>query len=356
MNTDIEFLKKLIAIPSVSDDVAQVNKAEDCMREYLEAHGVACVTEECDGRKVLYASTLPGKVQDFLLNAHLDVVPGPARLFEPVIEGDILRARGAEDCKGSAVAIAQVLCELNGKASVGAIFTADEEIGGSTTAYMVDKGYAARKLVVVVDGSEYAIVSAEKGVVDLILKAKGKNAHSSAPWVGVNAIDILLDGYAKLRAAWPKNAPGPDGDVWFDTMSADIISGGTAHNKVPDEAELLVNIRFIKPGDEDRIEKFVRETTGLEVSRGEVSIPVFCDEKTPALQDLKAAMERTWPDKKIGFTRMCGATDARHFARASAPIAITGVHGAGCHTDDEWVQISCVGELASMLIDYALKA
>ncbi len=355
MKTDLEFLEKLIRIPSVSADVAEVNRAEEAMREYLEARGVACVMEECEGRKILYASTQPGKVQDYILNAHLDVVPAEPWMFEPRIDGDIIYGRGPDDCKGCAVAVAQAICALNGKASVGAIFTADEEIGGHTTAYMVKLGYAARKLVVVVDGGEYSIVSAEKGVLDLVLKGKGRAAHSSTPWCGANAIDDLLDGYAKLRAAWPKNAPGEDGDPWFDTMSADIIKGGTAHNKVPDEAELLVNIRFTKPGDEDRIEKFVRDTTGLEVVRDSLSIPVFCDENTPAILEMRDAMRRAWPDHEIKFIRMCGATDARHFALNPAPIAITGIHGGNCHTKDEWASISHIGETASMFVDFMGK-
>ena len=178
MKTDVEFLDKLIRIPSISSDVAQVNVAMDVMRDYLEAHGVACVMETTEGRNVLYASTRPGKEQDYLLNAHLDVVPAEPALFIPRIEDGKMYGRGTDDCKGCALAIAQILCELNGKASVGAIFTADEEIGGLSTKYMVEQGYRARKLVMVLDTSAYAITTAEKGVLDLILRASGKAAHS----------------------------------------------------------------------------------------------------------------------------------------------------------------------------------
>ena len=352
MKTDLDFLIKLLKIPSVSANTEEVNKALDCMQAYLEEHGVLCRMENMDGHKVLYASTMAGKEQDWLLNAHMDVVPADTAAFEPRIEGDLIYGRGTNDCKGCCLAIAQTLIALVGKASVGAIFTDDEEIGGNTTRYMVEKGYAARKLVIVVDSSAYSIVTAEKGMVNFTLRAKGKAAHSSRPWDGENAIDNLIDGYLKLRKAWGKNAPAEDGDNWFDTMAADIITGGEIFNKVPDSAEMVINVRFTKPGDEKRICNFIKETTGLEVTHDEVSMPVFCDEKETVLQKLQAAMQRKWNDKEIPFVKISGATDARHFAINKAPIAIIGIEGENCHTENEWASIKSISDTAEMLIDF----
>lgn len=352
MQTDLDFLLKLLKIPSVSANIDEVNRALDCMQAYLEEHGVLCQMESMDGHKVLYASTMPGKVQDWLLNAHIDVVPAEDKDFEPRIEAGRIYGRGTVDCKGSCLAIAQTLITLVGKASVGAIFTADEEIGGETTRYMVEQGYAARKLVIVVDGEAYSIVTAEKGMVNFTLRAKGKAAHSSTPWEGENAIDNLIDGYMRLRNAWGKNAPTEDGDNWFDTMAADIVHGGVIFNKVPDSAEMVINVRFTKPGDEERIYNFIRETTKLEVTHDEVSMPVFCDENEAVLQKLQCAMRHQWQGKEIPFVKMCGATDARHFAMNKAPIAIIGIDGANCHTNNEWVSIDSIGETATMLVDF----
>lgn len=355
MKTDIDFFEELLRIPSVSSDIPQVNRAMDFMRNYLEKHGVACVMEQYGDRKVLFASTQPGKTQDYLLNAHLDVVPADAHLFEPHLEDGIMFGRGTDDCKGAAVAIAQILCALNGKASVGAIFTGDEEIGGLTTKHMVDLGYGARKLILVIDAAAYAIVTKEKGVLDLRLKARGKGVHSSRPWEGVNAIDVLLDGYAKLRAAWPKYTPDEESGNWFDTMSATIVNAGTAHNKVPDTAEMLLNIRYTTPGDESRIESFVRQTTGLGVVREETCVPVFCDTGDREIKALHRTMCEKWPDKHIPFCTMCGATDARHFAETGTPIALIGIDGAECHTDAEWCSVDDIAEQAEMLISFITR-
>jgi succinyl-diaminopimelate desuccinylase len=354
MKTDLDLLKRLVEIPSETPDVPQCNRATALLREWLESRGLHCTVENLDGREFLCAATTPGKVHDYLFNAHLDVVPATPELYTPRIEGDKLLARGSSDCKGAAVVIAQVLCAMLGKADVGAVFSTDEETGGATSAEAVRLGYDARKMIGVIDSAPYMITTAHKGIVDLRLVGRGKNAHSSLPWEGENAIDRLLDGYAKLRAAWPKNAPGPDGSEWFDTYSAVIVSGGTAHNKVPDEASLLVNIRYTVPGDEDRIEAFVRETTGLDVVRETCCQPFVCDEKEPVFGRLADIMRRIWPDKGVGFVRMNGATDARHFGKSKAPIAVLGIDGGSCHTDAEWVGISGIGEMADVLCELCL--
>jgi len=352
MNTDIEFLSRLIRIPSETRNVQQCNNASELMREYLEARGLHCTMEKLGDRLFLCAATTPGKVHDYLFNAHLDVVPASPELFVPRIDGDKFMARGSSDCKGAAVAIAQALCELVGKADVGAVFSTDEETGGATSAEAVRLGYDARMMIGVIDSAPYMITTAHKGIIDLRLVGRGRNAHSSRPWAGDNAIDNLMDGYAKLRAAWPRNTPGPDGDEWFDTYSAVIVEGGTAHNKVPDKASLLLNIRYTTPGDEDRIEKFVRETTGLDVVRETNCQPFVCDENEPVFARLAEVMRRFWPDKGVDFIRMNGATDARHFGRSKAPIAVLGIDGGDCHTDGEWVGIAGIGEMAQVICDF----
>lgn len=354
MQTDLDLLKRLVEIPSETHDVAQCNRATALLREYLESRGLLCAVEKLGDREFLCAATTPGKVHDYLFNAHLDVVPAPPALYAPRVEGDKLFARGSSDCKGAAVVIAQVLCAMLGKADVGAVFSTDEETGGATSAEAFRLGYDARKMIGVIDSAPYMITTAHKGIIDLRLVAHGRNAHSSLPWEGDNAIDKLMDGYAKLRAAWPKNAPDASGDQWFDTYSAVIANGGTAHNKIPDEASLLVNIRYTTPGDADRIEKFVRDTTGLEVRRETWCQPFVCDENEPIFGRLAEIMRRAWPDKGVGFVRMNGATDARHFGRSKSPIAVLGIEGGSCHTDAEWVGISGIGQMAGVLCELCL--
>ena len=337
---DLKLLERLIRCKPMSESIEAVNRATDIMREYLESHGVSCLIEELNGRKILYAATSPGKKQEILFNAHLDVVPAPDAMFEPEIREGKLFGRGSSDCLGNAVVIAALLCAKVGKKGLSAIFSTDEELGGETTACMVERGYGARKMILILDGSPYAIAHAQKGILGLTLRAHGKGGHASEPWELDNPIDRLIDGYLKLRSAWP----AIPADHWGDSMAACILSAGTASNQVPDVAEMVLNIRFVRGEDREKILSRIRELTGLEVIVNQTSDPLFVEENTPLMRCLKEEMQKQFPDREISFLRMNGATDARHFAGEGVPIAILGTDGYGMHASGEWVSLKNLEE------------
>lgn len=215
MSFDTKLLADLMACKPVSSQPENVNRASAILNQKLTAAGLHCTMENCGDYQVLFASTTPGKEPDVLLNAHIDVVPATDDLFTLKIDGDIARGRGVGDCLGNAVSIAQILINLKNQASVGAIFSCDEEIGGATTAAMVKLGYRARRLAIVIDGPTHALAIAQKGIIIIRLRARGAGGHASAPWACDNPIEKLLDGYAKLKSAWPEVSAD---DQWHDTM------------------------------------------------------------------------------------------------------------------------------------------
>ena len=350
---DRAFLKELVSIPSESAKPERVNEAMAFTRTYLEKRGVPCVTEHDGPRDILYASTRPGKVQDYLLCVHLDVVPAPdPKMYEPRIEGNRLYGRGASDDKGNAAVAVQTLVNLLGKASVGVIFTADEEFGGLTTATMVKRGYAARRFVLVIDAGAYKVTFAQKGTSYITVRIVGRGGHSSQPWKLDNPIDKLMDAYAKFRAAWPK----PTADHWCDIVSATMVSAGEARNRIPDTAEMTVNLRFVSKDGVERVCQALKDV-GLEI----VNIvttggPVSSDPSAPEIQRLLAAMRAKWPEKKPSIDRMLAATDARHFVDMGVPIAIIGAKGGGSHASVEWTDLRCLDEYADLLEKFILEA
>ena len=125
----VEFLKGLLRIPSMSEDIEANNVAVRYVKNWLDARNVytAVVTNEV-GRTALYASTMPGKEHDIVFVTHVDVVPPLADgQFKPRIEGDRIYARGACDTKGNVAVIVQTLANLAGTGSVGAVIVTDEE-------------------------------------------------------------------------------------------------------------------------------------------------------------------------------------------------------------------------------------
>jgi succinyl-diaminopimelate desuccinylase len=336
MNTR-ELMEQLIAMRPVSAEVDNVNRAVDCLTDFLVSHGLHTQIEKLGSRKILYAATAAQKHVELLFNAHVDVVPGEDEQFEPREENGWIVGRGTHDCLGNCAVVAQALVKAAAEGhAAGAVFSTDEEIGGKTTLAMVERGYAARRLVVIVDGSGYSLINAQKGVLVLTLRAKGKECHAAEPWKGDNAIDRLLDGYAKVRDLFPPVTPP---DEWHNTLAATMLHAGTVHNKVPEAATMTLNIRFTENVSPESIVEQIEARSGLTAILDMQSPPVFCSEADPQIGRLRKIMARVL-GRAIDVKRSNGATDARHFVDMQVPIAIIGVPGRDLHGRDEAVELA----------------
>ena len=348
MKEYIALLEDLIRCRPVSSNIPAVNNATMRMRDFLSAHGLYCTLEEApDGRKLLYAAPREGKTPDYLLNAHLDVVPAEESMFTPTHQGNRMYGRGATDCLGNAVAVARALVLAGKDGKAGAFFSADEETGGDTTALMVRKGYAAKKMVIIMDANPWSITYAQKGILNVKLTARGKAGHAAAPWDSDNALDRLIDGYVKIRNAWPEMKP----EIYGDSLAATICQCGSVINRIPEIAEMKLNIRYVTPGGEEKILQMIRSVSGLEAEAlDDRCPPVACDPEAPALKELRQTMEKAF-NRPIALERLCGATDARHFPQET-PVAILGIAGEGCHSDGEWSDLDCIQAYSEMLAGF----
>jgi len=341
-------------MPSVTADIAANDLVQETLCGWLAERGVRTVFERApDGRRILYASTLPGKIQDFLLNAHTDVVPAPTEMFLPTEKDGWLCGRGTGDCKGNAVVVAQVLAELAGRASVGAVFSSDEEAGGTAAETMVRLGYSARKLVIVLDSQPEKVCIAEKGHVYFTVRARGKSCHSSRPWEGTNAAERLLSAYARLEAIMPREAG--ETDQWHDTMSVTVLRAGDVPNRVPDVAELVVNLRYVERGGADAWQKRIEEATGLEVERGEHSLPVEVSADEPVVARFRDSLRAALPGREVPVVRTCGATDARSFVKLGVPLVISSADKRGDHGADEAVRLASLDEYAAAISGFIIS-
>jgi acetylornithine deacetylase/succinyl-diaminopimelate desuccinylase-like protein len=356
---DLEYLSELIAIPSVSADIKEVNRSMRFTRDYLVKRRVHCVIETApDGREILYAATTPGKCHDFVFSVHLDVVPaGKPDHFKLVRNGDRVEGRGTSDCKGNAASIVEILCKLVGKGfSVGCIFGPDEEIGGAGTRWMVEeKGYKPNKMAIVVDARARSVGYAHKGQTYVKVSAKGRSGHSSRPWTCDDSITKVALAYAKIREIWDKRHPLPE-DKWSDVMVPTYIKADSgALNLIPAEMDLILNLRSVNPGATDELVKLAREVaTGCEVELMRYSPPVNTDPKHPLMESLRKTMEEEC-SAEISFSRMVAATDARWFVSCNVPIALIGAKGGGAHAVDEYKSISSLEEMERYLIKFLEK-
>ncbi|MBO4303978.1 MAG: M20 family metallopeptidase [Lentisphaeria bacterium] len=348
----LDLLTSLIKCRPVSNDIAAVNRVHDLIKAFLDKKGVYNHTEEINGRKVLFAATVESKTVDYLFNAHIDVVPAVfEEQYTPRMEGNIMYGRGPGDDLGNAVTLVQTLLRFAGKhVSAGVIFTADEEIGGYTTAEMVSRGYKAKKCIIVVDGGGENIITSEKGMLSVRLIAKGKGGHASAPWAYDNPIEKLFAAYRTLREGWDQ--PTVD-NQWKDSLAVTQVDAGMVHNQIPEQASMVLNIRYIADDRRWKIMEKLR-ATGLEVQIVEECPPVTSNCDDPQLQRL-LKLSAEVRNKPCAFIKMNGATDARHLRTLNVPIAIMGLVNGFSHSAKEFADLSSMEVLTEIFERFVLE-
>ena len=357
---DLAFLKELVEIPSSSIDHPQVNAAMRAMKAYLEKRGVCCAVETDDaGREVLFASTKPGKEQDYVLSAHLDVVPASYEgQYSFKNENGRLTGRGVGDDKGGSLAVAQTLVALAGKdVSVGCIFGADEELGGATTTWMVEKkGYRPRRMVLVVDSAYGVIGYATKGQLMVKATLKGKGGHSSAPWNCEDLITRLSEAVVQIKGEWYRRHPLAGGsDHWSDVLTPTVVkSEGTALNRIPSEVWVNFNLRSVRPEAKDECVALIKEKTGGDVEVVRYSPPCVSDGNDPFVRRLRDAMAAELK-KDVPLERMPFATDARCFVSCKVPVVNIGHEHGGSHSAEEWATAESIDAVTRYLTAFFLS-
>lgn len=352
-------ISELLSIPSVSSNKAENDRAIEWMQAFLEKRGVWCAVERWpeDGRKVLYAATRPGlKNPDYAIVTHLDVVDAPAEQFRPKLVGSRLYARGASDTKGVAYAAAKILERLNGRASVGCIFASNEEVGGKTTGYMVDLGYdVPGKMVFVFDsgGQRNTIKSACKGCAYYRITAFGKSGHASRPDACDNPFYKLARAALKIESQYPFQKPGE----WGNVAAVTIVHGGDSQNRIPESAEMTVNVRFTEENGLERERVLLEQLTGLktELIRGTPAAVSNVDD--PEFKRLKDFLAKRRPEKPVSIARTSGANDSRYFPRFGKPmVGVGGITTHGDHSDDEWIDLDTIDPHVDFICDFITES
>ena len=356
---DLQLLKELVEIPSASTDFPQVNAAMRKMKAYLEERGVICTMERDDaGREILFAATKPGKEQDYILSAHLDVVQASYEgQYTFKNDNGRLSGRGVGDDKGGSLAVAQTLVALAGKdVSVGCIFGADEETGGGSTTWMVEKkGYRPRRMAIVVD-SEYGVIGyATKGQLMVRATLKGKGGHSSAPWACEDLITRLSEAVVKIQREWYRRHPlaaGPD--HWSDVLTPTVVkSEGTALNRIPSEVWVNFNLRSVRPEAKDECVALIKEMTGGDVEVVRYSPPCVSRGDDPYVARLRKAMAAELK-RDVPLERMPFATDARCFVSCRVPVVNVGHEHGGAHSATEWATAESIDVVTRYLTKFLI--
>jgi acetylornithine deacetylase/succinyl-diaminopimelate desuccinylase-like protein len=233
----IELTRTLIDIPSPTGDEAEVC---DFLCSYLESLNYRVERQEVEEGRSNIIATLEDTPR-VMLSTHMDCVPPHIASTE---DEEYVYGRGACDAKG--ILAAQVMAaerlRAEGIRRLGLLFTVDEEMG-SRGARAANLHPRARECRFLVNGepTDNMLATGSKGSLRLVIKTRGRAAHSAYPEHGESAIEKLLDVLADVRAAgWPT-------DDFFGetTCNIGVVRGGTRPNVIPEEAEAALQIRLV---------------------------------------------------------------------------------------------------------------
>ncbi|MDE1851229.1 MAG: M20 family metallopeptidase [Candidatus Micrarchaeota archaeon] len=347
MKTDpVSLTKELIDIDSdpYTNGEKEVSKY---ISEYLGSLGISHKVFEFERNRCDVVASI-GSGEGLMLNGHMDTVPiGDASKWRygtdaKVVNGK-LYGRGASDMKGG---IGTILSALAGvKANSGKrillTFVADEErtLKGSTWLLKNRKeAFKGVRYGIVAEPTALKVQVAQKGVMELAIRVNGKSAHSSRPWLGINAIDGMARAIVELQKL-SKEMKINDPLLGKGTINVGTIKGGTASNVVPESCEIEVNRRLVNGETPDTAVSEIRkrlDRLGIDyaIKVLHAQMPYKVDQDSKVVKMLRSLV-------KGDVTIANGYTEAELYARMANMECV--VFGPGTktniHAPNEYISI-----------------
>jgi glutamate carboxypeptidase len=355
----VHLLKQVTALESPTEDKGAVDACSSFVAREFRKIGCKITTlPEKDIGDLTVIEYSPGRLKDaddeILVLTHIDTVWPVGKLAKMpfYISGHKLFGPGVLDMKSGLVILLSALAtmrSLNLKPHKRVrVFINSAEETGHESAHEVIRRLAKRASLVLclepaLPGG--ALKLERKGRLVLRLDVRGRAAHGGSPEKGVNAIEelaALLVRLKKLRT----------GDT---TVNIGTIGGGEKPNVVAEGAWAVLDIRFWKAQDRERILRTVRE---MKPSLRGAHLKFSVESMTPPMEKTKASsrlFERAQEiAASIGQTLKGGKTGGGSDASLAANMGIPtldglGPDGDGIHAEHEHIVLPSLVERTALL-------
>ena len=347
----------------------------DFVEAYLEGHGIAATrVPSLDGAKAdLFATIGPEGHGGIGLSGHSDCVPvegqnwtsDPFTLAE---RGGRLYGRGSCDMKGFIACVLAAVPSLKAQAlkePIHIIVSYDEEVGCTGVRPLIARlgsDLPRPRAVIVGEPTGMAVIDAHKRIDAYRTRVTGREAHSSMPELGVNAIAAaaaLIGELDRIGAGIAARQNDKRFQPPYSTVCVGTIEGGTAQNIVPKNCEFQWQVRSLPSAEPTEVPRGLaafaktallpkmRQVTSEAAidTASEGSVPAFVAE--PGSEAVALALALTGADRTgaVSYT-----TEAGLFEEAGVPAVICGPGNiAQAHAADEYVSIAqleaCLGFL-----------
>jgi acetylornithine deacetylase len=371
-----ELLKTLVAFDTTC---AKSNlKLIDFVRAHLEGHGVAStLIPSEDGEKAsLFATIGPRGKSGIGLSGHSDCVPVEGQTwgcdpFTLTARDGKLYGRGACDMKGflaCVLASVPLFMSRQLKEPVHIIVSYDEEVGCTGVRPLIARlghDLPRPRAIIVGEPTLMGVIEAHKRIDAYRTTVTGREAHSSLPKLGVNAISIAAELVAEIDRIEVMLAQAPTNDR-FDPPSSTVqvgtIEGGTAPNIVPKTCRFHWQVRGLPEADPDfapkRLKAHAEEMLLPRMRRvapaasidtlHQGSVPAFLAKPGSEAVALAIALTGANSTSTVSY-----GTEAGLFEEAGCPTVICGPGDiAQAHAADESVKVaqldSCMAFLAKL--------
>ncbi len=359
-----ELLAALVGFDTTSSksNLALIAYVED----YLKGHGIGATrVPSPDGAKAdLFATIGPQGHGGIGLSGHSDCVPvegqnwtsDPFTLTE---RGGKLYGRGSCDMKGFIACALAAVPSFKARAlkePIHIIVSYDEEVGCTGVRPLIARlgsDLPRPRAVIVGEPTSMAVIDAHKRIDAFRTRVTGREAHSSMPELGVNAIAAAAALIVELDRIGTGIAARQNDKRFeppYSTVSVGTIQGGTAHNIVPKNCEFQWQVRSlpsVDPREAPRdlaafaksalLPKMRQVTNEAAIdTETEGSVPAFVAE--PGSEAVALALALTGADRTeaVSYT-----TEAGLFEEAGVPAVICGPGNiAQAHAADEYVSIA----------------
>jgi len=350
------------------------------VQDYLHGLGVeSTLVPSDDGKKACLFATIGDGEGGIGLSGHSDCVPvtGQKWTSDPftLTERDgKLYGRGTCDMKGfiaSVLASAPLFKATALKEPIHILISYDEEVGCAGVRPMIARIGAdlpRPRIVIIGEPTSMQVIDGHKRIDVYRTTVTGKEAHSSLPSIGVNAISVaakLIEEIDRLAVDMAEGENDPRFEPPYSTMSVGLIEGGTAPNIVPKNCEFRWQIRSLPstPVDEapsalmdfaerDLLPEMRKVASQATIeTEGQTSVPAFA--APPQSEPVALAMALTGANRTSGVSY---ATEAGLFQQAGCPAVVCGPGDiAQAHAADEFVSVAQLEACLKFLADLAAR-
>lgn len=353
-------IEALVNIESPSRDAGQVAKSAAMLESIIQrvAGRTSVLIHSPVGPHVYMPAS--GDPQILLLGHHDTVHPLGTLATRPFNnDGKVLRGPGVFDMAAGIMQAIYAVAILQSSgvdtSGIEMLWTADEEIGSSTSRALIEEralalGKTGAVLVLEPSADGGALKIARKGTGTFDVRISGRASHAGLePEKGINA--LLELAHQVQRISTFGNAE------LGTTVTPTVASAGTTDNTVPAEAQVLVDARVVVPEEKIRVEKLMSSLVpvvpGASISvSGSLHRPPMHSSMSEELFALAVESQRAVMAESINGVSVGGGSDG-NFTAALGIRTLDGLGavGGGAHGETEHVVVDSIAPRIALLAE-----